>query len=340
LAREGIVGLGVGIIRSQDIVYLKGFGLEDREEVIDVDPEETLFRWASVSKGITGLASVIALHTGALSLDADIRDLDDDFRPPTHYLPSRCDEMSCAVALAPSEQVLSPRRLLSHTAGIQHYTNGLANPVPPNELTSDPAHNSGFAWALEYWVSSPLIAKPGVAFSYSTFGSNLAGAALEAAVGVSFADYVDEHIAQVIGMRTLRPDYHWEQSPRRAAGYYRDGRITRRDSDTDVSWKLPGGGFRSSVGDLARYCGALMGSVVLPEDLRDGELWAPVPPATHYALGFGVSDDIVEHGGAQEKTRTYLRIRRNENVCLVLMTNSTWVDPEALAIEIDQALVL
>jgi len=83
-----------------------------------------------------------------------------------------------------------------------------------------------------------------------------------------------------------------------------------------------------------------MDDVLIPDDLREGELWAPVPPASGYALGFGVSDTFVEHGGAQEKTRTYLRMRRNEGLCVVLMTNSTYVDPEALSLEIDAALGL
>ena len=134
-------------------------------------------------------------------------------------------------------------------------------------------------------------------------------------------------------MTTLRPDYQWEEIPHRAVGYRRVGGRVVRSSDTDVSWKLPGGGFVSTVGDLARFARGLCGEELLPratldvmwtrQRTRDGE-------RTNYGLGFGVSstaDEVrIGHTGAQEKTRTLMQVRPDAGHAVVVMTNSEYAN--------------
>jgi len=329
MASEQLVGVGAAVIRNQDIVYLRGFGFEDQEAARQVDPNATLFRWASVAKGVTALASMIAVEAGDLDLDEPVETYLSEYTPPSTYL-AGCSDESCLTTLAPTDRRVTMRRLLSHTAGMQHYSNGLVDPVPPASITDDPAQNQGFAWALTYWTDAPLISVPGTRYAYSTFGFNLAGAVLESAVASPFADYVHEHISEVLEMSSMRPDYAWVADRRRAVGYWRNssGSIGR-DADTDVSWKLPAGGYVSTVADLARYCGGLMGDVVVPAARRD-EMWTVQAPAATYGLGFGVTEGQVSHTGAQQKTRTALLVRRDEGLCFVFMTNATWADPGEL----------
>ena len=40
----------------------------------------------------------------------------------------------------------------------------------------------------------------------------------------------------------------------------------RKSGDHDVSWKLAGGGFQSTVEDLTRYCAMLLGNELLSEE--------------------------------------------------------------------------
>src|SRR5437667_2911212 len=54
--RQQIVGLAVGIIRDGRIVYLKGYGLADREAGTPVTTQ-TVFNWASNSKPLTAVAA-------------------------------------------------------------------------------------------------------------------------------------------------------------------------------------------------------------------------------------------------------------------------------------------
>ena len=109
------------------------------------------------------------------------------------------------------------------------------------------------AWALErYLAPLALVAPPGAVYSYSTFGFNLAAQVLEEAAegGESFASLVRRLVAEPACLGTLQPDYEWLKLPHRAAGYTADGSGTGSD---DVSWKLGGGGWVSSLQDFVRF---------------------------------------------------------------------------------------
>ena len=332
MVAQALVGLAVAIVRGQDIVYLRGFGHQDVDQQIPVDPEQTLFRWASLSKSVTGVASLLASERGMIDLDADISSYLTDYQVPDSYLPDGCADTMCALPLSTAERHISMRMLLSHSAGVQHYSNGTVDPRPQPNLTADPNTNTGIAWALPYFASAPLVAVPNTTFSYTTMGFNLAGATLEQAVAMSFADWVDSSVATVLEMNSFQPDYQWVDLPNRAVGYQQIGMTVVPDTNTDVSWKLPGGGYISTVADLGRYCGGLLGEVVVPREARDFELWRPEAPSTNYSFGFYVSSTgVVSHSGSQEKTKTALRMKPADNICFVVMSNATWADPSALS---------
>ncbi|MCG8553949.1 MAG: beta-lactamase family protein [Proteobacteria bacterium] len=329
---EQLVGLGIGIVEGLDIVYLQGFGFADRAANVKVDPSATLFRWASLSKGVIGLAAMQAVTRREIQLDASISDYFLTYMTPRHYLPGGCGSRSCQRKIPEDKRVITLRQLLSHTAGATHYSNGIGDPKPPQAMADDPMTNTGIEWALRYWIDQPLVAIPETMYSYSTFGYNLAGVVVEHGAARKLADLVHDWISVPLGMSTMQPDYFWVDLPNRAVGYTGGGDPPIPDGDNDVSWKLPGGGFISTVGDLARYCAGLMGKVVLDPAVRDGELWKVQPPATSYALGFRVGSSpngerIIYHTGSQQKTKTALRAYPDQQRCFVVMTNSTWVSP-------------
>jgi CubicO group peptidase (beta-lactamase class C family) len=327
------VGVAVGIAQDDHLVFLKGYGWEDRDNDIPVDPHRTSFRWASVSKGLAGLAAAQAAHRGELDLDLSVEGTVVGYQVPDLYLPAGCGSESCAVPIDPSAQHISLRNLLTHTAGIQHYTNGTVWPLPPYDDVMDPEVNTGMAWALDIWKDAPLMAVPETENSYSTFGYNLAGVAIEQSLGLSFADIVQERIAEPAAMTTLRPDREWEDIPNRAVGYVENGdNIVRQELFSDVSWKLAGGGFTSSVEDFTRYCAGLNTGLLLDEEVRDAELWrVQFPEFNDYGLGFflleGDYGRRAGHTGGQEKTVTALAAWPDDGLCITVMTNSEWADP-------------
>ncbi len=334
----GLVGIGVGIAQGGEIVFLGGYGFEDREAGIAVDPEQTMFRWASVSKGLVGVTAV----KGAVDLDADVSVLVEEYNTPTSVLPADCYQRSCALDLPADQRTVSLRMLLSHAGGAPHYGNGTTYPVPSAADANNPAVNTGMAWALPLWIDEPLVSIPGTKHNYSTFGYNLAGVSVERARGESLAALVNTDVSEPAGMTTMQPDYQWVDIDHRAQGYLRSGgEVVLQELDQDVSWKLAGGGFISSVADFTRYCAALNSGLLLPAETRDAELWRiQYPDLKGYALGFSISETAfgrrAAHTGAQDKTRTALAAYE-DGLCVVVMTNSEWASPSTLRASIEAA---
>ncbi|MEE8586535.1 MAG: serine hydrolase domain-containing protein, partial [Acidobacteriota bacterium] len=250
-----------------------------------------------------------------------------------------CKDGKREVGLAEDEGNITMRQLLGHLGGIMHYSNGRGSPVPPQSKANHPETNQGFAWALDYFTSKPLVARPGTAHRYTTFGFNLAGAVIEKAGKRPFAQQLQERIAGPLGLKSLQPDYEWAEIPDRAVGYRLRGIFNNRQGSDDVSWKLPGGGVLSTVEDLTNYCKGLVGDGFLSQQEKE-LLWTSQTTAdgkqTGYGMGFGVEDGAgqkrVTHGGSQQKAKTYLLAVPAQKSCVTVMSNSVQANPRKIAV--------
>ncbi|MBO0910270.1 MAG: beta-lactamase family protein [Acidobacteria bacterium] len=65
-------GSALGIYRGGEIVYKRGYGMEDLNEDVHITPG-TVFHVASMSKQFTAAAVVLLTQQGKLSLDDDVR---------------------------------------------------------------------------------------------------------------------------------------------------------------------------------------------------------------------------------------------------------------------------
>ncbi len=314
MADQQAVGVAVGLIEDKRIIYLKGYGLADRENGEPVN-RDTLFRWASISKCLTAVAAMQLQERGVLDLHAPVRNYVAEF--PDKGAP------------------ITTSQLLSHLGGIVHYSNGK---VIRAEQAYDSPHPYGdVIVALDTFKESPLVNQPGEKYSYTTHGFILASAVVQRAGKQRFADQVRERIAAPAGMTTLQPDYQWVDLPNRAAGYTRKGGKVIRDTDTDVSWKLGGGGYISNIDDLARFAvGLLNGAFTNPQ--TQAQMWTRqrtnAGATTKYGLGFNVSgagrDLKISHSGSQEKAKTRMVIYPERGTGVVVMCNSRHVKPELI----------
>jgi CubicO group peptidase (beta-lactamase class C family) len=100
-----IPGIAIGIVKSNQIVHLKGFGVADPSGR-PVNPQ-TPFRLASVSKTITALAIMQLVEAGEIKLDAPVQDYLPWFRVGDETTQSH-DESSA----------ITVQHLLYHTSGI------------------------------------------------------------------------------------------------------------------------------------------------------------------------------------------------------------------------------
>lgn len=320
--KQELVGVAVALIKDNKIVYVKGFGYEDRKAKVPVT-EKTRFRWASISKPVTAVAALQLWEKGHLDLDADVRQYVPEF-PKKHGR-------------------VTTRQLLCHQSGVVHYSNGRVIRTRRQYKEAHPFKS--VINALDRFQESPLVHKPGEKYAYTTHGYILLSAVVERAGKKAFAEQCDERVFSILNMKTMRPDYQWESIPHRAVGYRRAlGKIIK-STNTDVSWKLGGGGFISNVEDMAKFAQGLMTGKILSKKsaaLAWTRQTTTLGKKTRYGLGFSVSgrgkDLKVGHSGAQEKTRTYMSFYPKRGIGVVVMTNSEYGKPGRLGAKLWKVL--
>jgi serine beta-lactamase-like protein LACTB len=318
MSRQGIPGLSVAVAAGCKLRWMAGFGLADVENFVPAKAA-TVYRLASVSKPVTAVAVMQLVESGKLDLDAPIQ----KYVP---YFPRK-------------KWVVTARYLLAHQAGIRHYRNG-------SELNST-RHYMELRQALGIFQDDPLLFKPGTKYSYSTYGYNLLGAAVEGASGRRFVDYIRERIFEPAGMRQIRPDDVYEIIPNRARGYRRIlGGKLQRCALADTSNKIPGGGLCGTVEDLADFAIQLQAGQLLKKETLEAMFTVQKTSdgkATPYGLGWQIEKSggkcRVEHGGAQQGVRTLLSMLPEEGFAVALMANIEGVRLRPLARRIENIVL-
>lgn len=307
--RQGIPGLSVAVATEGRIRWSAGFGLADLEQAVPARPT-TIYRLASISKPITAVATFQLAERGAIDLDAPIQ----------RYVPSFPEK----------EWPTTPRQLLAHLGGVRHYQG--------EELLSVRRYES-LTEALATFKDDPLAVEPGTKHLYSSYGYNLLGAAIERASGLSYQDYVREHIFRPAGMTRARVADIDAIIPGRSRGYIRgpDGQL-RNSRPVDLSNKVPAAGLCATAEDLARFAIALQGGALLkPETLR--MMWTRQRTrdgkAFDYGLGWSLGryegSDEVCHAGRQQRVTSLLYMLPERRFALGLMCNLEGADLMALA---------
>jgi CubicO group peptidase (beta-lactamase class C family) len=182
---------------------------------------------------------------------------------------------------------------------------------------------------LAIFKNDPLLSEPGTQYSYSSYGFNLLGAAVERASGVKFVDYLREHVFKPAGMDHAGPDDVYALIPHRARGYRLSAAKQLENCGlADTSNKIPGGGMISTPEDLVRFALALnAGKLVKPEtcDLMFTEQQPRGGKTGHYGMGWEIGQfegrKLVAHGGGQQGISTYLMLFPAERLAIAVMLN-------------------
>jgi CubicO group peptidase (beta-lactamase class C family) len=300
MSRLGIPGLSVAIVTDQKLKWSNGYGLADVENYVPAKAT-TAYRLGSISKPITAAAVMQLVERGKLDLDAPIQ----------KYCP----------AFPQKQWPITARLLLGHLAGVRHYKSEA-------EFASTRHYNS-VVEGLEMFKDDPLLFEPGTKYSYTTHGFAVLGCAVEGASGMSFTDYVRGNVFKPAGMDRIRVDNVTDIIPNRAQGYFKTKSGELQNSGlADSSYKIPGGGFISTVEDLAKFAIAMQTDMLVKKETRD-LMWTSQKTrdgkATEYGMGWGVhmrnGMKEVEHGGAQQRVSTYLYMIPEKGLAVVLMTN-------------------
>ncbi len=319
MERQELVGAAIGVLREDGIVYLKGYGLADREKKEPVTVE-TVFNWASNSKPLLGVAAMQLVERGKLDLDADVRVLVPEF-------PDK-------------KEVITMRQLLCHQSGIPHYgpviptRRGYREPMP----FLDPVNS------LDKFNKTPLSHPPGTRVLYSSYACILASAVMQRAGGESCHQQIMSRIARPLGMTSLQLDMERDRQPHWAAGYMKDksGRVVPAPESAEY-WKHGAGGYKSNIRDFALWARAMLRQSLLgaraeaemltPQKLRDGT-------DTDRGLGWMVDQDgaRVHHGGKQNEATSRLVLYPKRDHGMVVLTNCGHGDPGAITTAVYKAL--
>jgi CubicO group peptidase (beta-lactamase class C family) len=261
----------------------------------------TRIRLGSISKPITATAVMQLVEKDQIQLDAPIQ----------KYVP----------ALPEKQWPLTARQLLGHLGGVRHYQ-GQA------ELDST-RHYTDRLTPLKIFQDDPLLFEPGTKYSYTTYGFNLLGAAVENVARTPFVDYLRANVFQPAGMQHIGPDDVYEIIPHRARGYrLSQSKQLENCSLADTSNKIPGGGLISTADDLVSFALALnAGKLVRPEtrDLMFTRQKFSSGDSSTYGMGWQIAKfedrKLVAHGGGQQGISTYLMLFPEEGLALSVMLN-------------------
>jgi serine beta-lactamase-like protein LACTB, mitochondrial len=290
-------GLSLAVATGGKIVWSVSCGYADLKSRRPVTPH-TRFRIGSLSKTLTATALAEYAENGRVDLDAPV-DRYVDF--PSH---------GGAITL---------RRLAGHLAGIRHYESQ-AEVINRRQFASVTA-------TLGLFAGDPMVAEPGTRFSYSSYGYDVIGAALERVSGHDFASLMREAV--------LAPAHLSETTlataPRAArATFYEitDSGGVRVAPPIDLSDRLPAGGFLSTVDDLARFGVALTDGTLVGKETAAMMFRSQRTTAgeeTGYGLGFEVHPSpfglFVGATGAVDGGTAGLLIHVKTGTVLALTTN-------------------
>ena len=197
-ASAAMPALSVAVADRTGTIWEEALGKVDLEFDIAATPDH-VFRLGSVSKAVTATTAARLVTRGLLDLDV----------PIAYWLPD----------LPAHHRATTTRQLLTHRGGVRHYGPKDLDPkAPGGRITSRAYANRDEILAL--FIEDPLVAPPGTAVSYSSFGYTLASFVMEAAGGTDFLRLVMDEIALPFGLPSLAADEVLEVVPLRARGYF------------------------------------------------------------------------------------------------------------------------
>ncbi|KVN10940.1 MULTISPECIES: serine hydrolase domain-containing protein [unclassified Burkholderia] len=216
LAERRVVGAVVLVARRGELAYRRAAGLADREAGAPMR-EDTLFRFASVSKPIVSAAAMRAVAAGKLDLDASI----------TRWLPEFAPRLPDG---RPAR--ITARHLLSHTAGLGYrFLEADGRGPYARAGVSDGMDRAGISLAenLRRIASVPLQYAPGTSWAYS-LAIDVLGALLEAVCDKPLEDAVAELVTTPLGMVDTR--FYAHDAARLAAAYVDAAGVAEADVAT------------------------------------------------------------------------------------------------------------
>jgi CubicO group peptidase (beta-lactamase class C family) len=236
-----VTGVGIAIWNDGKIVYLKTYGVRDKEKHLPLTPDSVMTA-ASLTKPVFATLVMQLVHERAIDLD----------KPVYEYLPKPLTDYTTYEDLAddPRYKQITMRMLLDHTSGFPNW----------RRFTKDNKLRIYFP--------------PGSRFAYSGEGIALAQMVVEAVTKRSVAELMNEFVFHPLGM--TRTSMVWE--PRfeddYANGYDEQGKSLgperRRQGDA-------AGSMQTTLHDYGRFVQAVLSRAIPDQKERELMLSPQIP---------------------------------------------------------------
>ncbi|MCY3017927.1 MAG: serine hydrolase [Planctomycetota bacterium] len=342
MTEHNVPGAALAVTKDSRLVYARGFGFADAQKKEPVQPT-SLFRIASLSKSITGVAVLQLVEQGKFGLDDKMLErLSPDMRPAN-------------IGDARLEQV-TVRQLLHHTGGwdsAKSYDPMFRSvEIAKAEKADPPAAPEDI---IRYMLRRKLDFDPGTRHAYSNFGYCILGRIIERASGETYETYVREKVLAPLGITAMRIGKTLPEG--RAAGEveYLDskGRTGAAVVGAPLGRKVPlpygtfclealdaHGGWIASAVDLVRFAAAFDDparcKILKPESIKPmferpegpaGYETNGKPKAAYYACGWSVrpvgntGKANTWHNGLLSGSSTIM-VRRHDGINWAVLFNS------------------
>jgi len=300
-----VPGLAVAVIQDGEIVYQHGFGHATRGR--SVTPQ-TPFILGSLSKSFTTLAVMQLVEAGKLNLDA----------PVQHYIPW------FHVRDGAASSRITVRHVLTHTSGISRYVG--------RALLSGRGGKT-LEKSVRELSKVKLLHPVGSHFAYSNTNYLIAGLLVETASGISYEEYIQEHIFHPLHMTTSFTSEQEARDHGMAQGCrWWFGKPVPFDAPYLLD-ALPAAYIISSAADMGRYllacldAGASRDSLLSPQGFA--EMYKPqaTVPGKHssYGLGWRIErlgdEPILRHGGEVTNFRADMVLVPGHQLGVIVLSN-------------------
>lgn len=228
MAQPGMVGLAIGTIEGGEVRFTKAYG-ETRANSGDAITPDTVFRWASVSKGVASALITTLAETGKLPLETPLASL-----RTTLTLPG--DALRVTVA-----------DILSHRVGLAH--NAWDDRLEAGE---DPKVLRAALGTL------PLQCAPATCYAYQNIAFDTASEIVEQVTGKTYARAAHDRLFAPLGMVNASIGRQALQSAKSWAQPHHGNNAPATVNDS--YYRVPAaGGVNSSIKDLLLWMRAQMG---------------------------------------------------------------------------------
>ncbi len=323
MAERDMTGLAIAVVEDGKLAFIRGYGLASKETGEPVT-ERTVFRWASLSKGVAGTLVGKLAADGKLDLDRTVASFGTSLRLP-----------------GGAERVATISDVLSHRLGL--WKNAYDGKL---EGGGDPV-------AIRHELAGlTLICPPGSCHSYQNIAYDAISEVVGKATGHSYAETVRTQLFAPLGMTGASIGLGDLTCARSWARPYRNGYPVKL---TDAYYRVPAAaGVNSNIIDMARWMQAQMGEEpsVLPANvlktIHDPRV-ATLRPYGSTALGRALHDPgyglgwrsftyaghrLVGHSGAVAGYRSTMMFDPETRTGIAMLWNSESSKPFRAQLEL------